>query len=391
MATIAATVGAFLSLVGPLNTAVTQLISLSSQMPAVTNLLGGASPSGESNTVLNIGVGMFEGGSQDNFGGDGLKINTFTGQGTFISSGQAPHMNQGQTFGVPLDASKSTVGNVQAWQLTISASGADAVCVQYVELGWMGTLTSGFDGTWGKDCGQDWYWSESTWGSIESSDGSTPLPYRPACWWMDNVSKEHKTQSHPNQEVWVNMELLLTGAPLFAPGNLTATYCSDQVTRFSSTTVGSKSNSVPGGLNQDRLGNGPPGGSAPTVTPTVRKRAEPHHPRTSMGKRFPEAGTLESNHGTTQAQLVVSDIESHSAQELCDHPQSRGPDFVSKVENLFCDMSAKKTYPLCEATITTNCFALDQAGKRVRKRGGDETGEGDIDHRDYNTVSTWTG
>lgn len=52
-----------------------------------------------------------------------------------------------QTYGVALDASLSEIGNVQAWQLTLSSSGADAVCVQYVELAWMDTPTSGFDVT----------------------------------------------------------------------------------------------------------------------------------------------------------------------------------------------------------------------------------------------------
>ena len=198
MAAVAATVGAYLGLVGPLSTAVTQLISLSSQIPAVSNFIIRSPPGGLSNNVVKTGIGMLEGGDQNDFGGDGLNVNTFTGQGTFISSGKAPHMNQGQTYGIPLDASKSSVGDVQAWQSTISTSGADAVCVQYVDPGWMGTLTSGFDGTWGKDCGQDWYWSKSTWGTIQSADGNSTIPYRPACWWMDNVSKEHKTQSHPN-------------------------------------------------------------------------------------------------------------------------------------------------------------------------------------------------
>ncbi|KAL8865488.1 MAG: hypothetical protein Q9174_006859 [Haloplaca sp. 1 TL-2023] len=44
----------------------------------------------------------------------------------------------------------------------------------------------------------------------------------------------------------------------------------------------------------------------------------------------------------------MSTHEGHSAKELCEHDTSAGPDFVSMKEGLFCDMSEKKLWPLCD-------------------------------------------
>jgi len=167
----AGTVGAWLNLVGPASTAVTKIVELSSQIPAVSNWWSGADPSGASGVIVTVGIGMFEGGDQDDFGGDGLKVSDFTSQGTFTGNGRFDHMEQGVAKGLSLGGANSP----EAWQLTITAGGSNAVCVQYVELGWEGTLTSGFDGTWGRDCDQDWYYSQSTCGVIDG------IPYRPDC------------------------------------------------------------------------------------------------------------------------------------------------------------------------------------------------------------------
>ena len=96
------------------------------------------------------------------------------------------------------------------------------------------------------------------------------------------------------------MELLLRGAPLQSPNKLTATYCSDQVMRFSSVTIDSKSNSVPDGLDMDRLGKGPAMGAVPTGTPKYRSRAQPRHPHIPAEKRSPDTGTLKTASGINQ-------------------------------------------------------------------------------------------
>ena len=55
--------------------------------------------------------------------------------------------------------------------------------------------------------------------------------------------------------------------------------------------------------------------------------------------------------------LVVSRVTDHSAELLCTDDNSAGPDFVSVVEGLYCDMTEKVLDPLCSASTNgTTCF-----------------------------------
>ncbi|KAL6721491.1 hypothetical protein ACLMJK_000595 [Lecanora helva] len=410
---MAAAVGAWLNLVGPATTAATKIISLSSQLPAVSNLFGGADPAGAPGNVVNVGIGMFEGGDQDDFGGSGLQVSGFTSQGTYIAQNQFDHMHSGVTAGMNLGKKSSP----EAFQLTITAGGSDAVCVQFVELGWEGTITSGFDGTWGRDCGQDWYYSTSTWGQIDG------IPYRPDCFWFDSG----KGAKHPLREIWVDMEKMVAGAPVSGKNSSTQTYCNDQAMKFSSSTVSNKSPAVADGLTQDKQGNGPgPGVAAPSpaspssaalsaspISALPRQKREAHHPHLPPGRRdgvstgspvkvnnatsisgpsavTTQTGSYKSSKGSSlgsQQVLVISDIQKHSAEELCASDSSHGPDFVSKYENKFCDMETKTIHPLCDGSLQTECFDIDQNGKKLRKRGG----MGGRITKEYGKIQSWTG
>lgn len=351
-------------------------------------------------------------------------------------------MNQGTTVGVALNNGKSEVPNTQAWQLTIRAGGSDAVCVQYVELAWQGTLTSGFDGTWGKDCGQDWYYSISTWGLVEGKNPNDPngppmkIPYRPACFWMD----AGKDKSHDLTEIWVDMEKLLSGAPVTGSNSSAKSYCNDQVMKFSSKKgVNDNGPTIPNGLSVNKVGDGPgpgiedPASSASNANPTYvpqQKRGRPYRGQPHMGRDkrqdFNPGGISATNTSTlilgtgsptlsggvtasnppgfsaiatgsykaldsqSRKQLVVSEIEGQSAEELCRHPKSRGPDFISRVEMVFCDMTTKTTHPLCEGSVQTDCFALDHAGQKIKKCGTEQGGNSDALHRSYGKVLSWS-
>ena len=57
--------------------------------------------------------------------------------------------------------------------------------------------------------------------------------------------------------------------------------------------------------------------------------------------------------------LVTSIHEQHSALELCKNDQSYGPDFVSFSENIFCDMTTKQNWPLCNGgDIEDECYDI---------------------------------
>jgi hypothetical protein len=66
--------------------------------------------------------------------------------------------------------------------------------------------------------------------------------------------------------------------------------------------------------------------------------------------------------------LLVNSRPEQSARKLCNSPTSRGSDFASVDEGLFCDMDTKTLYPLCSATHKTDCFDLEADEMQMRKR-----------------------
>ena len=94
----------------------------------------------------------------------------------------------------------------------------------------------------------------------------------------------------------------------------------------------------------------------------IGKRQSLHH-RNRKLRRKPEGSLRGNNTGLEEpvfmsGVLVSSDHEAHSAHELRGSDSSRGPDFVSTIEQFFCDMAAKEVWPLCSAEISHECFDL---------------------------------
>jgi hypothetical protein len=56
--------------------------------------------------------------------------------------------------------------------------------------------------------------------------------------------------------------------------------------------------------------------------------------------------------------LIISSFPSHSAKDLCESATSIGPDFVSTIEGIYCDMAAKEWWYLCSTSLVTGCFDL---------------------------------
>lgn len=83
-----------------------------------------------------------------------------------------------------------------------------------------------------------------------------------------------------------------------------------------------------------------------------------------------QRSTSHINRNILPKHLITSRHPAHSAVQLCNDSSSAGPDFVSHVENVYCDMAKKRVYPLClghENEIT--CFHLPSATFHV---GGNE-------------------
>lgn len=83
-----------------------------------------------------------------------------------------------------------------------------------------------------------------------------------------------------------------------------------------------------------------------------------------------------NNGNNADRRLVVSSLPAHSAEELCRHPNSRGPSFVSLAEGTHCDMDTREVLPLCVGGLTEGCFDLEAetaADRAMSSAGGDGT------------------
>jgi hypothetical protein len=91
-----------------------------------------------------------------------------------------------------------------------------------------------------------------------------------------------------------------------------------------------------------------------------------------------------SHTATASSRLVVSEKKGQSASELCHSTTSRGPDFVSLDEGVFCDMDSRKVYPSCNDHVTGDCFDLSHRtlvlqGKLLPRRM----------QKDYSEIIAW--
>ena len=89
--------------------------------------------------------------------------------------------------------------------------------------------------------------------------------------------------------------------------------------------------------------------------------------------------------------VVISDIDSHSAKELCENHTSVGPDFVSTKEGLYCDMCAHELWHVCSASVSKGCF--DMTSRTMRPGGGiqgrDEASERVVPEKSYEKTTHW--
>jgi hypothetical protein len=89
--------------------------------------------------------------------------------------------------------------------------------------------------------------------------------------------------------------------------------------------------------------------------------------------------------------VVISDLDAHSAKEVCESTTSVGPDFVSTVKGLYCDMCKHKLWPTCTREMPTACFDLELKSMRfdVGPKRRDIGMEGEIPWKSYDRVFHW--
>jgi hypothetical protein len=217
-----------------------------------------------------------------------------------------------------------TVDHDQQGVYSLFSANTDAICIAWVTTTWAETAGGNkyaVSGDYGEACGGTWYES-NLWTNGENS-------YQPKCFWIDGNGDQ------PN-----------TGFQVRWPR-----YSSDQFDE-GNTDPANICNDIDFGLRTEA--------DPSSINYWVKGKKRDLNSRRMRARRDVRAPW-------TETELVVSESKFHSAVKLCESETSMGPDFVHVEENIFCDMGAKKAYPLCggssAGTNTTaaaqTCFDLE--------------------------------
>ena len=274
---------------------------------------------------------------------------TLNGNGLSNADGKAPSIQawneNRETIGLSDDGQKIKSGSfadifVDHHATGIDATGQqptfiqlaafdDAICVAYLSQTWPDGTNRGWLGDMGKACVRDWF----ALNVIVGDEG-----HKPACTWMDtDLTKETNLggmQIH--MEDFINKTTDYSTDPNY--------YCNPPVMSFR------KDFKEFDGIDARKR----------SVLESRNANQEARKVRNKRQAVFEE-------------QLIESSSTGHSAQELCGSETSRGPDFVSLEEGLYCDMMNKQLSPLCSATIVEGCYdrdahALVTSGKVVKRQ-----------------------
>ncbi|KAL6721303.1 hypothetical protein ACLMJK_000405 [Lecanora helva] len=217
----------------------------------------------------------------------------------------------------------------------------DAVCVAYVSQTWPSGDRRGWLGDFARACGYPWYYSNIIVGMEH---------HKPDCAWID--------QDHTNDiftsALQIHMEDFVNHTAL-DPQEI-APYCKYPSMVFR------KDHDYP--LNKHRF-YFPESARIPRSSKMKALWTSPRDGYTGWAfgpgpQKNSRRDSSPPNPSRAFTHLVSSSHDKHSAQKLCESEASRGPDFVSWSEGIFCDMKAKTHWPLCENDkVETDCYHWD--------------------------------
>ena len=210
----------------------------------------------------------------------------------------------------------------------------------------------------GAACGQAWEYGGMTHGELKNGQ-----KYAPKCVWMDT---DHGDDIDVDPTYITNRQMKID---MLAYGTDAAEkdldyYCGSTIFTWQ---------------HDDPIAERPPEGY---LVPAVI------HPPTKRSLYNVTQGSRPRPRNQRSAErLIVSSRPSQSARFLCDSPTSRGSDFVSVAEGLFCDMETKTLYPVCSPSSVSACFDLDASNPHLRKAG--PVGRRALAMMRYKRISRW--
>lgn len=291
---------------------------------------------------------------------------------------------------VVMDNNQNGHKQAQPEYITVVMNESDMICISAIFVQGAGASWS-WAGDQGYQCGAQWYASNYPVGSSNSA---------PRCVWLSSNDdkgviasglllhiRDFTTDADIQQQLSDNQKRLCQNS---ARMTFHSGWLPDSIPPFfhpplEYTRLGDPGTVSGGGLKAPDQGidrnRGAYNDDAPALPPQRRRFA-----KRQDGKLKGVSGVKNNRPG----HLVVSHMEQHSAKELCEHPASLGPDFVSVVEGLYCDMEAATWWPLCTDQQTQGCFDLN--GNVVRGQGNSTLHWRSVDpvpSKNYDTVAVW--
>jgi hypothetical protein len=254
--------------------------------------------------------------------------------------------------------------------VAVAASGNDAVCINFISMTWPGGEQFGFLGDIGTMCGADWYYSDVLTANYDSTSTETPvlLNRTSNCVWIDgdgsnglrfqgfgyhatdfSSSKNHDNDGRAAQ-YHTHPDTMCSSAPRFKM--YPKMHVDTQIPIFWPKLQYNSDNS-----DADIKAVTNNAGMMPK-----RRRARNNgqlSERNLLDNSTTIANTTAPGNSTTPFMygvLIKSPFDQHNATHLCNSDNSKGPDFVSLVEEVFCDMEKKESWPICSDKIAHGCF-----------------------------------
>ncbi|KAL8642375.1 MAG: hypothetical protein Q9228_000928 [Teloschistes exilis] len=340
------------------------IVSLSTMLPNRTP------PVDEHQPVVRIAAGLSSQESDTTSGSQpGIRLYDIMGRTIGSVKGNKKNTIGDGSFvdiSVPFDKG---VGRKPAEYIQVSNGGTDALCIAYIALTQPDGSSKAWYGDSAKECGAQWYHS-----LLKTGDDD----YQPSCIWIDrdgsNGLRFQGLGLHFNDFAATpervaqfndNKDLMCGAAPRFRMYENMED--NDYIPFFN----------PPLDLEPESLTDADPGAVFNKTRWTMRQ--EGPHIKKALVDQDPSKGMKRRQStdpvvfGPANASVViVSTSPNHSAKELCESETSRGFDFVSSTEQIFCDMKAKKLWPVCNATMKSACFDLKSStmtpGKGLRGR-----------------------
>ncbi|KAI4256359.1 MAG: hypothetical protein LQ352_002124 [Teloschistes flavicans] len=324
-------------------------------------------PKDDHRPVVRIAAGLSSNDSANTAGNQpGLRLYDIMGRTIGSIGGKKQRINDGGFIDIKVPFDKG-VGTKPAEYIQVTNGGDDALCIAYISLTQPDGTSKAWYGDVARDCGADWYHSLLTTGDDED--------YQPSCVWIDG----NGSYGLRFRGLGLHIHDFANTAGRAAQFNGNKTVMCDAAPRFRMYTEISDKDYIPFFNPPLQLVNGTdvdPGAvldksrwALPKEGPHITKAFIDQDPNGAKKRRQLQDSAFGNANSSV---VIVSASPKHSAKELCESETSRGYDFVSSMEHMFCDMEAKKLWPVCNSNTTSACFDVRSStmtrGKGLRGR-----------------------